>query len=102
MSRDVGSPPSIDFADAMTGRYTDAEPTAPDHSAKPARSTSGPAQTRRSWLLPVDVAEAFAAAAARIHHGSGGTISKSEAQAALMQAGIDAEAEVTRRLLGHT
>lgn len=54
-----------------------------------------PVMTRLSWLLPTEVAEALTAAADRIHHGSGGRISKSAAQAALIRAGLDREAEVT-------
>lgn len=99
MSRDVGQPPPIDFAAAMSERYTQPEPQQP--APKGGRTTSGTESdhTRRSWLLPREVADAFAAAANRIHHASGGTISKSQAQAALMRAGIAAEAVVTRALL---
>lgn len=106
MSRDVGAPPSIDFADAMSDRYStqDVPPPEPDQTAakpKPATGPAGPStSTRRSWLLPREIADDFAAAADRIHHASGGRISKSQAQAALMQAGTEREAEVTKKLLG--
>lgn len=102
MSRDVGAPPSLDFAEAMTSRYsTEPEPGAAPPPARPAHSASGPERTRRSWLLPVDVANEFAAAAARIHHASGGAVSKSDAQAALLRAAIASEDQVARELIGH-
>lgn len=102
-SRDVGVPPTVDFADAMSDRYSTPAAPAPKQSTdKPATTGHGgpSATTRRSWLLPREVAEEFAAAADRIHHASGGRVSKSQAQAALMQAGTEREAEITKKLLG--
>lgn len=95
MSRDVGSPPEVDFASAMGDRYT-SEPAAPRQ--RTTAKTEQPAMTRRSWLLPVDVAEAFAAAAARIHHHSEGAVSKSTAQAALIREALKHESEVVEAL----
>lgn len=99
MSRDVGNPPEVDFAAAMGDRYT-SESAAPPQ--RPAAKTQQPAMTRRSWLLPVDVAEAFAAAAARIHHHSEGTVSKSAAQAALIREALKHESEVVEALTNET
>lgn len=99
--RTVGPAPSVDDIRASLGaRY---EPTE-QPSAVPIQPASLPAgaaaKTRRSWLLPTDVAEAFAAAADRIHHGSGGKIGKSEAQAAIIRAGLAHENEIAERLNG--
>ncbi len=104
MSKNVGSAPSLDdFNDAMTSRYTSHdEPEGPPQPRKESTSTAGrdekPAMTRRSWLLPTEVGAEFAEAANRIHHGSGGRISKSEAQAALIRAGLQHEAEIAQQL----
>ncbi len=102
--RDVGVPPAIDFADAMSDRYSTTDTPTPEPERKAAKphpaGPGGSTSTRRSWLLPREVADNFAAAADRIHHASGGRISKSQAQAALMQAGTERETEVTQKLLG--
>ena len=78
--KDVGTPPQIDFDLAMSSRYQDTEP---NH-----RPTTPEAMTRRSFYLPRDVVEAFAAGAARIHHATEGRVSKGEAQAAIMRRGL--------------
>lgn len=99
MSRDVGNPPEVDFADAMSGRYDqNREQSRPQQPAaeRPARSAT---TTRRSWLLPRDVADALSAAASQIHHGSGGTISKTTALGALIRGGLDNTEHVTAELL---
>jgi hypothetical protein len=96
--RKVGPAPTVDDISASLGaRYEIAEASAPVRAAPAAGSV---AKTRRSWLLPAEVAEAFAAAADRIHHGSGGRIGKSEAQAAIIQAGLAHEAEIAEQLNG--
>jgi len=105
MSRDVGNPPEVDFAAAMSNRYTPEPATdtaAPRPAATAGKRAEQPAMTRRSWLLPVELADAFAAAAARIHHQSHGAVSKSAAQAALIRTALEREAEVTAELLGET
>lgn len=55
-------------------------------------------KTRRSWLLPADLADAFAAAAADIHHRSQGRVSKSDAQAAIIRVGLEHAEEAAREL----
>lgn len=105
MSRDVGKPPEVDFAAAMSNRYTPEPATvapAPRPTSGKSASDSQPAMTRRSWLLPVELADAFAAAAARIHHQSQGAVSKSAAQAALLRVALDHESEVAAALLEET
>ena len=54
--------------------------------------------TRRSWFLPREIADELSAAASRLHHASQGRVPKSEALAALIQAGLDQEATVAHRL----
>lgn len=80
MSKDVGqAPPVDDIGAAMASRYT-----------TPAQQPdTQPSKTRRSWLLPTDVADALSEAAERIHYDSRGIISKSEAQAAIIRAGLN-------------
>lgn len=90
--KNVGQAPTVDDITAsMSSRYEEMPATTPETARRPAASSP---KTRRSWLLPTDVAEAFAAAADRIHHGSGGRVSKSAAQAAIISAGLAHEAEI--------
>jgi hypothetical protein len=93
--KQVPEAPSVEDIGAALGARYITTPPAP----APRRQPSGrAAMTRRSWLLPTEVAEALTAAADRIHHGSGGKISKSAAQAALISAGLRHENEVTQAL----
>lgn len=100
MSRDVGSPPEVDFADAMSGRYgqTPEQPRTQPAAERSAASSTA-TTTRRSWLLPREVADELSAAASQIHHGSGGTISKTTALGALIRGGLDNVERVTTELL---
>ncbi len=102
MSRDVGSPPEVDFADAMSGRYEqnrEQQPRPQQPAAERSTRSSAATTTRRSWLLPRDVADELSAAASQIHHSSGGTISKTTALGALLRGGLDNAERVTAELL---
>ena len=98
--KDLGPAPEVDdFTRAMGARYEQPEESsAGDASSGRSRTGGSPGRpapkTRRSWLLPVELVDAFAAAADRLHHGSGGRISKSEAQAAIIRAGLAHEPEI--------
>lgn len=100
MSRDVGSPPEVDFADAMSGRYDqNHEQPRPQPAAERSARSAAATTTRRSWLLPRDVADELSAAASQIHHSSGGTISKTTALGALIRGGLENAERVTAELL---
>ncbi|MGH3095570.1 MAG: hypothetical protein ACRDMV_06165 [Streptosporangiales bacterium] len=91
-AKKLGAAPAVDdITTAMASRY---DPT----TSRSAAAAAQPAKTRRSWLLPTDVADGLSAAADRIHHGSGGAVSKSDAQAALIRAGLAHESEIAAQL----
>ncbi|MGH3438206.1 MAG: hypothetical protein ACRDS0_35025 [Pseudonocardiaceae bacterium] len=95
--KDVGAAAGVDdIAAALGNRY----PTEPEEqSQRPGnRATGKRGTTRRSWLLPTEVVTAFTQAADRIHHGSGGRIRKSDAQAAIIRLGLDHLDDINRYL----
>lgn len=108
--KQVGSAPSLDeLGAAMSSRYATPPPQEQQEqeetpaSAPPQRTSTtadhGTSEmTRRSWFLPTEVADALSAAAGRLHHASHGRIPKSQALAALIQAGLEQEATVAHRL----
>lgn len=92
--KNVGAAPNMDdLSTALAGRYTEhtssTERTSASHRTSSTGDTSADsAKVRRSWLLPRSVADELATAADELHHESRGRVGKSEAQAALIAAGL--------------
>lgn len=79
---------------------TPTQPSAPAAAAPAVASTNrvGPNRVRKSFYLPADTAEELTQAASRIHHASGGRVSKAEAAGALIQFGLRNLPEVHKHL----
>lgn len=72
--------------------------SAPVTPAATSTNRVGPNRVRKSFYLPADTAEELAQAASRIHHTSGGRVSKAEAAGALIQFGLRNISEVHKHL----
>jgi hypothetical protein len=59
---------------------------------------SGPVMARRTYYFSAEVADALAAAVARLHHGSHGRLSKGAALDAIITAGIERIEDIERGL----
>lgn len=78
-----------------------AVPTEPDSTGGVGhRSTSrvGPGRVRRSYYLPTAAAEAFNEAIDQLHYDSRGAVSKAEAAASILRAGLNHLDDVRRDL----
>lgn len=89
--------------------HTDHTPLTPEtpetpqtpHSEPAPRRADPPGRVRKTYLFSIKVEKQLRAAIDRLHHGSGGKISKADAFDAIALAGVEQLEAIERRLRAH-